>query len=590
MKNSLLLLLIILIAVLGGMGLFYLESRLPDRELSDRDISAQLLKIDSLDSSINELALRSRSNLDANYDMLVRNTLSMERTIDNLADTHFNSDKIAGSLLESRFVTFQNAIETKLEQVENFKSNNSVLRNSDQYAPIIGIQLAQIAASTGQAEVRNLYQTAVIDLLEFTKQGSSKSDVDVIGYHGQIIASQAAMPKESEIGILEFANHFKTAIQARKSTDQYLNSVLNSTANDQIEDIFSAWSVWRAENGSAREVLRYYTIAYVVAMLGLIGMLVFRLRSLYQNLDAEVEIKTQEAKKAYDELRESESQLAQNEKMAALGQLVAGVAHEINTPMGYVDSNVETVHRRLLKLEPVLKTVEELSRAASDQQREKTTITELVKKQIASYRKLGKSAEVSKVLELLVDTKDGLLEMQETVKSLTNFSHVEDAPRQRVDINERIEKAIKVCNPQLQGRRVVTRFGGNLPLISGISNQLSQVLINIINNAVHATDSETGVITIESLLIADKVRVSVHDNGVGIAEKLQKRIFDPFFTTRAVGEGTGLGLSIAYQITKAHEGTLIVTSEVDEGTSVTIEFPSIKEQPNHGQLGIRVVK
>ena len=145
MKNSLLFATVLAIAVLGGIVLFYLESTLPDNELINRDVNAKLLKIDNLDSSINELSLRSRANLDSNYDMLVRSTVTLERTVSELADSYFNSSKIAGSLLESRFNNFLNTVEIKTDQVENFKSHNSVLRNSEKYTPMVGAQLASVA-------------------------------------------------------------------------------------------------------------------------------------------------------------------------------------------------------------------------------------------------------------------------------------------------------------------------------------------------------------------------------------------------------------------------------------------------------------
>lgn len=592
MKNSLLILLILLTALLGAAGLFYLESRLPDNDLSNRDINAQLLKVDNIASSINELSLRSRANLDTNYDMLVRNTVSMEQAISDLSDTYFHPDKIAGSLLETRFNSFKDAMVAKLEQVENFKSNNSVLRNSERYAPQVGSLLAETAARNQLNEVSNLYKDVVINLLAFTKQGSTKPEIEVSGYFEEIMATDSVMPEESETNIIEFANHVKTAISSRKGADQYLSAVLNSSANHQIEDIFSAWGVWQADNNSVQEVLLYYTIAYVMAMLALIGLLIFRLRSLYQNLDAEVELKTIEVKRAYKGLRETETQLAQSEKMASLGQVVAGVAHEINTPMGYVTTNVDTVQRRLRELSPIFNTVEQLSTVFADPNRSKTALSDVLKQQISAFRKLNKNVDLNNIDVLLDDTKEGLDEMHETVKSLTNFSHIQDTPHQNVDINERIEQAIKVCRPNLKDRKVVTQYGPDLLMIDGAPNQLSQVFVNIINNAIHATDNETGVITIESLQKDDNAIITVHDNGVGIDEETLKRVLDPFFTTRDVGEGTGLGLSIAHRIADAHNGTLTINSLVGKGTSVRLEFPSKAEQPTRElpQHTMRIVK
>ena len=583
MKNSLLFTLILLTAILGGAGLFYLESKLPDNELITRDINTQLLKIDNLNASINELALRSRANLDANYDMLVRSTLALERTIVDLSDGHFNPGKISGSLLETRFNSFRNAVEIKTDQIEDFKSHNSVLRNSEKYAPIVGNQLAVIAERSELAPLADMYRRAVIDVLEFTKQGSDKPISEVENYAQQISATEEQMPEASVTRIIEFSNHVATAIDAKQKTDQYLGQVLNSTVGDQVEEIFNAWSVWQAENNNAQTVLQNYMIGYVAVILGLIGILVFRLRSLYTNLDKEVEIKTEEVKSAYKELQESERQLVQNEKMASLGQLVAGVAHEINTPLSYISSNVETVKSKLSKLSPVLEKAEAISTTVADPKRDKNALNALLREQIMAVRQVGGNGQPEKISALLTDASEGINEIEEIVKSLTSFSHVQDAPTQEVDIHERLDAAIQQCDRAIGDRKIELELDQYLPMVKGVPNQLIQVFKNVLINAAHATDNATGVISIETRDVNGVVEINISDNGTGIDQQALKRVLDPFFTTKEVGEGTGLGLSIAHQIVKAHQGKIAVDSEVNAGTTVTIQLPAVTVQHIRGE-------
>ena len=575
MKNSILFLVILLIALLGGAGLFYVQSTLPDNDLLNRDISQQLLKVDSLDSSVNELVLRSRANLDLNYDMLVRSTDALQRTVAELSNSHFNPEDIKGSLLETRFNSFTSSIEIKADQVEDFKSANSVLRNSEKYAPLVGAQLAEIARQNDQTKLADFYTKVIIDLLNFTKQGSTTDKRDVINYPQQIRATEPEMPDDSAIQILEFANHVDTAIRSKQLTDQYLNKTLNTSTDDQIADISDAWGLQQAEKNTAQETLNYYTIGYVITMLALLSILAFRLRSLYTDLDKQVDAKTLEVKEAYEELHESEHKLNQSEKMASLGQLVAGVAHEINTPLSYISSNVDTIKSKLNKLMPILANVGAISRTAGDPNRDKKALSGLLKEQIASYRQIESDKIEDNISILLSDASEGIGEIEQIVNSLTNFSHIDSEPGQKVDINERLQNALKMSASSIGQRSVVTEYSANPVIVSGSPNQLNQVFTNILNNASHATDSLNGRITIKTSIQNGLVTISFSDNGLGISEENLKRVLDPFFTTKEVGEGTGLGLSIAHSIIEAHGGNLSVESPDIKGAKVIVSLPAL---------------
>lgn len=577
MKNSLLFIIIFAIAILGAVGLFYLESKIPDNELLNRDINATLLKIDNLDSNINELTLRNRANLDLNYDMLVRSTTGLQRTITELESNYFKGLDISGSLLESKLNNFTSTVEVKLDQVENFKSNNSVLRNSEKYAPLVGSELVSIASENELLNIADMYQQAIFDVLEFTKQASNVPVLDVSAYIQGIDGSISQMPESSHTKILEFSNHIATAIEAKQKTDLYLNNTLNSSLNTQIEDIFNAWSLWQTQNNNHQQVLKYYSIAYIAIILGLLSLLIFRLRSLYNNLDSEVAIKTQKIEAAYKNLQESEQKLNQSEKMASLGQLVAGVAHEVNTPLGYISSNIGTVKSKLQKLTPVLEKAKALSDAASQPSPDKSIFNQLLKQQIVDFRQAGKNNTPNKLIDLLDDSSEGLNDIQEMVDSLVSFSHIEDAPFQEVDVNECIKKALKICQHTLNERKVSLELNENLPSVMAAQGQLVQVFTNIITNAAHATDDAEGRIAIQTFKDGDWLSTVVQDNGSGISEELVNRVFDPFFTTKDVGQGVGLGLSLAYKILNSHNGEINLISKEGMGTSLTINLPLINE-------------
>jgi signal transduction histidine kinase len=308
----------------------------------------------------------------------------------------------------------------------------------------------------------------------------------------------------------------------------------------------------------------------------LIGILIFRLRSAYTSLDKDVEAKTQEIKTAYEELRDSERQLTQSEKMASLGQLVAGVAHEINTPLSYITSNIDTIKARYESLVPVLLKAEEISEHVADPNRSNSEINGILKQQIAAYRNIGKNNDPKNINLLIDDASAGLLEIKEIVDSLTNVSHVQDAPRQPVDVNERINSCVRVCASALGDRALSLDLASDIPMLQGVPNQLAQVFTNVINNAAHATHASSGELTIKTRLIDESVEISFKDNGKGIDDQSLKHVFDPFFTTKDVGEGTGLGLSISHRIIVAHEGEMDIASTVGVGTTMVVRLPCRK--------------
>jgi len=578
MKNSILFAVIFVFALAGGAGLFYVESTLPNNELINQDVNSQLLKIDGLDSNINELALRSRANIDTNYDMLVRSTTALERAVSELSDSHFMPSKISGSLLETRFNSLKTSIEVKVDQVESFKSSNSVLRNSETYIPLAGLRLTESAKQAELQDVSQFYNSVVIDMLEYTKQGSRKSAEDVADYSKAILSTETAMPESAALKVLEFSNHVATAVDAKDKTDRYLDKLLNSSTDNRIGEISNAWNLWQSENNSGREVLRSYIIVYVLAMLVLVGMLVYRLRNLYKHLDREVDAKTQEVKAAYDDLQASERQVVQAEKMASLGQLVAGVAHEVNTPLGYTSSNLDTIKAKFDGFLPVLLKAKAVSDYVAEPNRDKAALTGLLKEQIAAYRQIGERNGPESVGALFDDASEGLREIKGIVDSLTSFSHRSDTPAQEVDLNERINHSLKISSQVISNRNVVTTFDPELPPISGVPDQLTQVFTNIISNAAQATDADAGEIKIRTQLVDGFIEATFSDNGCGIDEKSLKHIVEPFFTTKDVGEGTGLGLSIADRIVEFHKGNLVVESLVDTGTKVTVKFPISNSQ------------
>ena len=278
---------------------------------------------------------------------------------------------------------------------------------------------------------------------------------------------------------------------------------------------------------------------------------------------------------AYRQLKSSQAALVQSEKMASLGQMVAGVAHEINTPLGYVRNNVEMVQGVFLQMNEALAEHESLARMLSDPAVDEAALGAQLGRVLQLDADLRGSGLIGEAEALFADTLFGVDQIRDLVVNLRNFSRLDTAQVGEVRLNDCVEQTLTIANSVIKGRvQVVKRLAPELPVFRGTGSQINQVLLNLVSNAAQAIEHGQGEIVITSWAENGEVLLSVADNGKGIARENLARVFDPFFTTKPVGEGTGLGLSISYQIVQAHGGTLAVQSAVGRGTTFTLRLPA----------------
>ncbi|MEH2379906.1 MAG: ATP-binding protein [Nostoc sp.] len=292
-----------------------------------------------------------------------------------------------------------------------------------------------------------------------------------------------------------------------------------------------------------------------------------------QSLEQRVEERTQELQKTLQDLKEAQGQLIQTEKMSSLGQMVAGIAHEINNPVNFIYGNIQCVTDYTQDLFSLVSLYQEQYPDSI------WSIEEKIEEIDLNF--------INKDLPLLLSSmKVGAQRIREIVLSLRNFSRLDEADMKEVDIHEGIDNTLLLLNHRLQPEIEVIKKYGDLPLVECYPAQLNQVFMNIISNAIDAildqkADSDKSKqIIIDTLKIDDVyIKVGIRDNGSGISPEIQNKLFDPFFTTKPVGKGTGLGLSVCYQIIDKHKGKIEVISEFEQGTEFAIILP-IKTQTN----------
>lgn len=253
----------------------------------------------------------------------------------------------------------------------------------------------------------------------------------------------------------------------------------------------------------------------------------------------------------------------QSERLASIGQLAAGVAHEINNPVGFVNSNLSSMQRYVGDLLRMLSTYEEAEAALPVANRE----------QIARVKEEVDMAFLKDdVNDLLAESLDGLKRVTRIVQDLKNFAHVDEQDRQWADLESGLESTLRVAWNELKYKTEVIKEFSGIPQIECFPSQLNQVFMNLLVNAAQAID-EHGKITIRTAEDDAHVWVEIQDTGKGIKPEHLNRIFDPFFTTKPVGKGTGLGLSLAYGIVKKHDGHIEVKSELGVGTTFKVVLP-----------------
>lgn len=269
-----------------------------------------------------------------------------------------------------------------------------------------------------------------------------------------------------------------------------------------------------------------------------------------------------------NELEQTQSQLVHSEKLASLGQLTAGIAHEINNPTNFVFAGINALEKNMQYLFQVVDSYEEMESAeefAATQQKVKNLKEEIEYAELRDH-----------INELVGSIKKGATRTADIVKGLRNFSRTDGEEKKRANLHEGIDSAILILHSKMNGRiTLVKQYEQHLPEVECYPGQLNQVFLNILSNALQAIE-DTGTITITTQNLPGCLRLTFTDTGKGMSEAVQKRIFEPFFTTKSVGEGTGLGLSITYGIIQKHQGTIAVESKPGRGSTFQITLPKAK--------------
>ncbi len=560
-------------SVLLGLWIYlYIMARSVDLT-AQTDIRLQLAHLKSIDSRWNDRLINLRNSLESPRDTDFVSPVTPTTLAITQHELAVRAQSFANPVINQTLAELKQAFNAKLQSVDRFAVANrqltAALRKFNEavsggardrsFAPLVGAMSALMAQPNANA--RQVVEDALNDLV------NERRGAEAIAQRARELA-EVKMLEERAFRDSVFA----TAVGQRIDT---ISSAIDREFQRVVDD------------GERYRVYLLYYSALLLALASLLGVRLLssynvirrmnnKLREANETLEERVVERTQELEQALDQLKQSEALLIQSEKMSSLGQMVAGVAHEVNTPLAYVKSSLESVDRQLPHLSELNAQAERLLEML---RAEKVNEADLAN-QFGTVSSLLDQMRANQVLPdmkaLVRDGLYGIAQISELVNNLRNFARLDRSKLAEFNLNDGIASALMIAKNVVK-HKTIKRDLGAIPNVICSPSQINQVLLNLITNAAQATrDDASGVITIRSNVRGEnQVVVEVEDNGHGIPEEVLPKIFDPFFTTRDVGQGTGLGLSIVYKIVEQHGGRISVISKVGVGTRFTVQLPVV---------------
>lgn len=492
-------------------------------------------------------------------------------------------------------------ITLKEEAIERFKTRNSAVKNSLRYLPELKAEIvARLSSASGETSLTSedevgreliaLIDPLLQDILQYNLTSERSLSLKISFTINQLKNFQEKHDLNrisSSLNLLLL--HSQVVLDGQYELNRLSVTLMDNKILKKTEQLEKLYLLYYSKAAQEANLYRLVSFAILLAILIWISCLVIHRLLKVNRRITQMNTSLEET---LQELKRTQAQLIQTEKMSSLGQMVAGIAHEINNPVSFIYSNIK----------PASQYIQDLIKIIRAYELEYPTPSEQIKD-------LSEEIELDFIQEdlvkILMSMKFGAERIQKIVLSLRSFSRLDESEIKKVDIHEGIDSALvilqnrmldRVGNPKIS----VIKHYGDLPKVTCYASQLNQVFLNILDNAIDAfparssddvkkvyPSTEFSSETVDNKIFIttevahpplnsqpDCVIIRIRDNGVGIPKSIQSQIFDPFFTTKPVGKGTGLGLSIGYQIiVKKHNGTLKCFSNPERGTEFYIEIP-----------------
>ncbi|WP_225769710.1 DAHL domain-containing protein [Inquilinus sp. Marseille-Q2685] len=526
--------------------------RAPDTRPSE--LLASLAEMKQIDALWSADVLSLELGLNPNYD-------SVAAPVGKLAERYRAIETLAagapawGHDLSASLAAYRSAMDDKIRIVERIKAQYSIISNSSRLLPIAAADLfAELEGSRPQSNppIADLLTRIVIDMASYivTPSEQLRQAIDTQMTALREAAGRASPEAASKAETL--LAHMAVILRQKQLGTRLIVDLTAVPTAQAIDRLQRDAQALEADQNRDRSLLRDLVLACTFLLIAATAWAGYLLRRHYRRLN-------QDNSALQQANEDAQSQLIQSSKLSAMGQMVAGITHEINTPLAYVKAVFCLIRDQMAEMHPVGTaapgTVAELRPAAADGQPDD---------------RIGE-------LNMLIDEGlHGLEEITNLIITMKNFSRLDKGRLEYVDIEEALDSAALIARSEVKYIADTVKDYGKIPRIHASPTQLKQVFLNLINNAAHAMADQPkrGKLTLRTRAESeDSIRIEIEDSGTGIPPDVLPRIFDPFFTTKDVGKGTGMGLSICYRIIQTHGGTISARSEVGVGTTFTIILP-----------------
>ncbi len=571
--------------LIGVLGALIVESR----AVGNEDYAAHAERMRAIEISRNDLSSIMQGAKDAyvaGRSVPLGTDLALTRLADNntillgIDENIVRNESVANSLSSYDLELTAFTADSR-EFIARQNAFASALRELQEESPLV---VRDLRRYNQRAQAQNTF-TLALNIIEYAT-GTGNHNAADLSSRVAAIADDPVIAAELPGALDTFIESARQTIEQRAAAAIALEQIASSSVPDAL---------WTLSNeildDNRRRVSRAERAGLLLAVCTILlligtGYAMFRLQSSYRDLnrsnrelesvnnslEERVEERTSELSSAYDDLKESQVQLVQAEKMSSLGELVAGISHEINTPLWYLISNSTVVKERLETLNEFCDIGERMILALQSKDDDvKQKITQGLK-DMGRMLTDGLKDDVDEARDLIDDSIEGLEELTELAQSLKDFSRLDRARHDEFNVNDGLDKALLIAKNKLKSKVSVHKYYGEVPDIHCSPSQINQVFLNLLTNAADAIE-ESGEVIVHTSHEGDHVHVRISDTGHGIPKEVMQKIRDPFFTTKEVGKGTGLGLSIVDQIVTSHGGELIIESEEGSGTAVTVVLP-----------------